>query len=796
MNGSCGPYDLQIAPSTQTVHKLRYSSIAPSLQRSTSLLTPYNQFRWSNVFPLHYVVLAPVPLRGMGHSRCNPINFAFIHNVCCTTSATCVITATCRLTEGHPKDCTGWSGYTGCRSSKESAKPRNFAVLQVKSLNLPCFFFAPKIFLLAPSFLHRRCIVGHVHRRCIVSHVLAKQAKQRSWSSCDLGTILCINFVDARSLGASKTFFTIFCFACSASTPLGQGTESATFINLDGNNKEQNNCYNKQRKVAHVHLLCPFLLVTSYASPVLFLACPFAARSKTRNHILSPKVINKKRRALQGAQHGKQKSAFCTLPQRCACFACSFDQRSQSTASKAEDGKEGFASSDLLAPCAQKMHKSSNLISINYWQWFNQKSEVDFLIRKKNSSRIRPLLLLNRFDIGKLCIYWQLPVYPDKSNQKLHFLRNRVRKQLIPIIKIFFNSRIEHVLLQFAEIFSAEDSYMNQITSTFFKKLTRKNTTCLPFTSSLCCAPCKSRLFLLITFGESTAKDHAKSLRPVQPCAFTVPHALSVAKQDRRSCFAQQRGKQKVAQYNLVQPNFSLEKRLDVLLSPKVLHVPLLCCAPCPEGAQKHAKRGVLCKGHSTEIEDSKQVHKMETRYNTQGRVSKVSSAGKQQRRKLIKETRLLLALLITSYPCLAPYAMQEGVLCFAPEVVLASKQNIEDFKEQAKQKKKKSILCTLPQRCACCACSFDQRSQSTASKAEDGKEGFASSDPLAPCAQKMHKSSKGQSKCTNECASSTPFVTLVKRGKQYHIEFIERKLQVVFAQGTQKQSFCAGLAF
>ena len=99
---------------------------------------------------------------------------------------------------------------------------------------------------------------------------------------------------------------------------------------------------------------------------------------------------------------------------------------------------------------------------------FNQ---PNFVLNKHISSTIRPLLSLNRFDISKLCIFWQLPVYPDQSNQKLNFLRNRVRKQLLPVIKLFFNSRIENVLLQFAEIFSAEDFYMHQITDKFFKKL-------------------------------------------------------------------------------------------------------------------------------------------------------------------------------------------------------------------------------------------------------------------------------------------------------------------------------------
>ena len=91
--------------------------------------------------------------------------------------------------------------------------------------------------------------------------------------------------------------------------------------------------------------------------------------------------------------------------------------------------------------------------------------------QKKNFSTIRPLLSISRFETGKFCDFWELPIYPDLSNKKVHFLRNRVRKQLLPTLKLFFNSRIEAVLLQFAEIIEAEDHYMNQTTKKLLKKL-------------------------------------------------------------------------------------------------------------------------------------------------------------------------------------------------------------------------------------------------------------------------------------------------------------------------------------
>ncbi len=119
---------------------------------------------------------------------------------------------------------------------------------------------------------------------------------------------------------------------------------------------------------------------------------------------------------------------------------------------------------------ADDFYTLSNLIP-DFWLGSSPLTgELNFVRLKKNYSTIRPLLSLSRFEISKLCIFWHLPIYPDKSNQKVNFLRNRVRKQLLPTIKLFFNSRIENVLLQFAEIFFAEDNYINQITKELFQK--------------------------------------------------------------------------------------------------------------------------------------------------------------------------------------------------------------------------------------------------------------------------------------------------------------------------------------
>ena len=64
----------------------------------------------------------------------------------------------------------------------------------------------------------------------------------------------------------------------------------------------------------------------------------------------------------------------------------------------------------------------------------------------------RPLLNVHRFEIRQFVRFWKLPIYSDPSNQKTNYLRNKVRKQLIPTLRIFFNPQLDTVLLNFVEI--------------------------------------------------------------------------------------------------------------------------------------------------------------------------------------------------------------------------------------------------------------------------------------------------------------------------------------------------------
>ena len=78
------------------------------------------------------------------------------------------------------------------------------------------------------------------------------------------------------------------------------------------------------------------------------------------------------------------------------------------------------------------------------------------LASRRMGSLIRPLLSINRNDVKKLCRFWGLPIYPDVTNQTVAFSRNRIRKQLLPALRVALNPQVDSVLSQSAEIMLAE----------------------------------------------------------------------------------------------------------------------------------------------------------------------------------------------------------------------------------------------------------------------------------------------------------------------------------------------------
>ena len=75
---------------------------------------------------------------------------------------------------------------------------------------------------------------------------------------------------------------------------------------------------------------------------------------------------------------------------------------------------------------------------------------------------VRPLLNLTRIDTKRLCLLWVLPISVDKTNKVIKFRRNRLRYQILPILRIFLNPKIDHALARFSEYIYSDICTLNQ----------------------------------------------------------------------------------------------------------------------------------------------------------------------------------------------------------------------------------------------------------------------------------------------------------------------------------------------
>ena len=82
-----------------------------------------------------------------------------------------------------------------------------------------------------------------------------------------------------------------------------------------------------------------------------------------------------------------------------------------------------------------------------------------FYRKREKISLIRPLLVVNRFQVLRISAFLRLPVYIDSTNKLINFRRSRLRYQIVPLFKIFFNPKINVALDRVIAITNCENSY-------------------------------------------------------------------------------------------------------------------------------------------------------------------------------------------------------------------------------------------------------------------------------------------------------------------------------------------------
>ncbi|MDP2587369.1 MAG: tRNA lysidine(34) synthetase TilS, partial [bacterium] len=90
---------------------------------------------------------------------------------------------------------------------------------------------------------------------------------------------------------------------------------------------------------------------------------------------------------------------------------------------------------------------------------------------------VRPLLELTRADIRHYAHAHKIPHRIDASNQDLRFVRNRVRRLLLPLLTKYFNPNLRETLTRSASLLAEDKSCLDDFTSTLYARLVKERRT-------------------------------------------------------------------------------------------------------------------------------------------------------------------------------------------------------------------------------------------------------------------------------------------------------------------------------
>lgn len=150
---------------------------------------------------------------------------------------------------------------------------------------------------------------------------------------------------------------------------------------------------------------------------------------------------------------------------------------------------------------------------------------------------IRPMLEIRRREIEEFLKKKKLKPRLDKSNLEEIYLRNKIRRKLLPLLERDYNKNIREILSNMAESTRQDYDYLNRVASRFVKRSTRK----IDLNRFLKLHPAMQRLVLRlciaklkgntrrITFQHIKEIEDLISSRPINSVV-DLPQGVSVAK--------------------------------------------------------------------------------------------------------------------------------------------------------------------------------------------------------------------------------------------------------------------------
>ncbi|NCJ07022.1 tRNA lysidine(34) synthetase TilS [Synechococcales cyanobacterium C] len=85
-------------------------------------------------------------------------------------------------------------------------------------------------------------------------------------------------------------------------------------------------------------------------------------------------------------------------------------------------------------------------------------------------SLVRPLLNVTRAQTGAFCTALSLSPWQDSMNQDLAYRRNRMRQQVLPLLRSQFNPQVDRALARTAELLQADVAYLDGVAQACLKR--------------------------------------------------------------------------------------------------------------------------------------------------------------------------------------------------------------------------------------------------------------------------------------------------------------------------------------
>lgn len=130
-----------------------------------------------------------------------------------------------------------------------------------------------------------------------------------------------------------------------------------------------------------------------------------------------------------------------------------------------------FSTNNFLV--LKKEKKNLNLLKKKKIFSLNKISNRSFLLEKLKTpacNLIKPFFLVSRIELKLFLTLLKLPIFPDKTNTRFNYKRNRLRKQIVPLIKLYFNQQIDGSIVKIIEILSHnEKEFVNEFLPSYKK---------------------------------------------------------------------------------------------------------------------------------------------------------------------------------------------------------------------------------------------------------------------------------------------------------------------------------------